>query len=77
MDVRIGVIHTVKEIDIELPSDADREAIRSSVEKVLADETATFWITDRLGREYAVPASKIAYIELGGADKERRIGFGG
>ena len=26
VDVRIGVIHTVKEIDVELPSDADRHA---------------------------------------------------
>jgi hypothetical protein len=77
VDVRIGVIHTAKELEIELPSDADRATIRSSVEKALTDDTTTLWLTDRHGREYAVPAAKIAYIELGGADKERRIGFGG
>jgi hypothetical protein len=77
VDVRIGVIHTAKELEVELPSDADREAIRSSVDKALTDGATTLWLTDRQGREFAIPAAKIAYIELGGADKERRIGFGG
>jgi hypothetical protein len=76
VDVRIGVIHTVKEIDIELPSDADRHQIRTAIEKALGDDEGALWLTDRQGREYCVPASKIAYVELGGADKERRIGFG-
>ena len=76
MDVRIGVIHTVKEIDIELPGDADRDEIRTSIDKALSDETATLWLTDRHGREIAVPAARIAYVELGSPDSERRIGFG-
>ena len=76
MDVRIGVIHTVKEIDIELPSDADRAEIRTTIESALADDAATLWLTDRHGREVAVPAAKIAYVELGSPDSERRIGFG-
>ncbi|HEY6533605.1 MAG TPA: DUF3107 domain-containing protein [Acidimicrobiales bacterium] len=76
MDVRIGVIHTVKEIDIELPGDADRDKIRKSIDTALSDETATLWLTDRHGREIAVPAARIAYVELGSPDSERRIGFG-
>ena len=76
MDVRIGVIHTVKEIDIELPGDADRDEIRTSIDTALSDETATLWLTDRHGREIAVPAARIAYVELGSPDSERRIGFG-
>lgn len=76
MDVRIGVIHTVKEIDIELPGDADRAAIRDSIDKALADDDNTLWLTDRHGRDIAVPSSKIAYVELGSPDSERRIGFG-
>ena len=35
------------------------------------------WVDDRRGRRVAVPASKIAYVEIGSADGERRIGFGG
>lgn len=76
MDVRIGVIHTVKEIDIELPNDADREAIRASIETALADDDNTLWLTDRHGRDIAIPSAKIAYVELGSPDSERRIGFG-
>jgi len=35
------------------------------------------WITDKRGKDVAIPAAKIAYIELGSADGDRRIGFGG
>ena len=76
MDVRIGVIHTVKEIDIELPGDADREKVHATIEAALADDDNTLWLTDRHGREVAVPSGKIAYVELGSPDSERRIGFG-
>jgi hypothetical protein len=76
VDVRIGVIHTAKEIDIELPSDADREKIRKAIESAMGDDDKTLWLTDRHGRDIAVPAAKIAYVELGSPDSERRIGFG-
>jgi hypothetical protein len=76
VDVRIGVTHTPKEIDVELPSDADRDELRDSIEKVLGDDDAVLWLTDRHGRLIGVPGAKIAYIELGSPDSERRIGFG-
>lgn len=75
MDVRIGVTYTAKEIDIELASDADRDALKKSIEEALSDEDGVLWMTDHHGREYAVPSAKIAYVEIGGADGERRIGF--
>ncbi len=77
MDVRIGVVHTAKEIDVELPTDADRDKIRADIDAALADTDTTLWLTDRHGRDVAIPAAKIAYIELGSPDSERRIGFGG
>jgi hypothetical protein len=76
VDVRIGVIHTVKEIDIELPGDADRDKIRKAIDTAMSDDSGTLWLTDRHGREIAVPAARIAYVELGSPDSERRIGFG-
>ena len=76
MDVRIGVIHTPKEIDVELPSDADRAAIRTSIEKAMGDGDAVLWLTDRHGRDIGVPGATIAYVEIGSPDSERRIGFG-
>jgi Protein of unknown function (DUF3107) len=76
VDVRIGVTNIVKEIDIELPVDADRDKIRKRIDEALADESKVLWLTDKTGRDIAVQSSKIAYVELGGADGERRIGFG-
>ena len=38
MDVRIGVIHTAKEIDVELPDDADRDALKTAIDEALADD---------------------------------------
>jgi hypothetical protein len=35
------------------------------------------WLVDKRGKDIGVPAAKIAYVELGTADGERRIGFGG
>ena len=35
MDVRIGIVQTMKEIDVELPVDSDPAAIRASVEEAL------------------------------------------
>jgi hypothetical protein len=76
VDVRIGVIHSLKEIEVELADDTDRDTIRKQVDEALADDSRTLWFTDRFGREVAIPAAKIAYVELGRPDAERRIGFG-
>ena len=76
MDVRIGVIHSLKEIEIELPDDADRESIRKQVDEAIANGSTTLWFTDRSGREIAVASSKVSYVELGRPDSDRRIGFG-
>lgn len=76
MDVRIGVLHTMKEIEVEMPSDTDRDGLKTQITEVLADDDRTLWLTDRHGKDVAIPSAKIAYIELGTADSERRIGFG-
>ena len=36
MDIRIGIVQSMKEIDVELPVDADREEIMKEVENALA-----------------------------------------
>lgn len=76
MDVRIGVMHAMKEIEIELPTDADPEQIRADVDAALDDEDNTLWLTDRHGRQIGVPSRRIAYVEVGTQDHDRHIGFG-
>lgn len=76
MDVRIGVSQSPKELDVELPDDADVATLKADIDKALADGS-TLWITDRKGRQVGIPAEKIAYLEIGRPDDGRRIGFGG
>jgi len=76
VDVRIGVLHTMKEIEVELPTDADRAEIKRRIDEALADDEKALWLTDRHGKDVAIPSARIAYIELGSTDSERRIGFG-
>lgn len=76
VDLRIGVSQTAKELEIELPNDADAAAIRKDLEDAVSNG-ATFWVTDKRGRQVGVPVDKLAYVEIGSPDEHRRIGFGG
>ena len=76
VDVRIGLIQNVKELELQLEDDADTEALRAQVDAVLKDG-GTLWLTDRRGRQVGVPVAKLAYVEIGSPQDERRIGFGG
>ena len=75
MDVHIGVTHSPRELELQLPDDADRAAVKSEVEGALAGESTVLWLTDRKGRDVGVPADKIAYVEIGSATEARRMGF--
>ena len=76
MDVRIGVSQHPRELDVELADDTDREALKQRISDALGDDASVLWLTDRRGRDIAVPAGKIAYVEIGSTEAERRIGFG-
>jgi hypothetical protein len=76
VDVRIGITHAARELLVELPDDTDREGLKSAISAALAGASDTFVLTDRRGREVMVPSAKIAYVEVGLADGERRMGFG-
>jgi hypothetical protein len=77
VDVRIGVTYTAKEISVELAEDADPVALKGDIEAALGTESAVLWLTDRKGRQVGVPSGKVAYVEIGSPDADRRIGFGG
>ena len=77
MDVRIGVTQTPREISLESADDQDRAALKARIEAALTGAVDVLWLTDKKGRDVGVSAAKIAYIELGAAEGERRIGFGG
>ena len=76
MDVRIGIVQSMKELDIELPDDADRDKVLADIEGALGEESKILWLTDRKGRQVGVPVGKIAYVELDAPLTDRRVGFG-
>ncbi len=76
MDLKIGIAESPQVIDIELPMDVDRDALKADLEAKLADDDAVFWVTDRKGREVGIPADRISFVQIGAADGERQIGFG-
>ena len=77
MDVRIGVLHTPKEILVELDASVDREKLKATIDDALTEESKVLWLTDKKGRDVAIPVSKVAYVEVSSATAERPIGFGG
>ncbi len=76
MDVRIGIVQSAKELEVELDEDADRDAVIADIEASLGKEAGVLWLTDRKGRRVAVPVAKVAYVEVGAPTQERRVGFG-
>ena len=76
MDVRIGVTQAAREITLE-QADDERDATKAKVEQALSGAVDVLWLTDKKGRSVGVPAAKIAYVEIGSTDGDRRIGFGG
>lgn len=77
MELRIGVTHSARDITLEVENDEkSRASARNSVEEALAGKSAVLWLKDKRGREVAVPAEKIAFVELGAPEGERRLGFG-
>ncbi len=76
MDVRIGIIHSMRELDIDLPEGTAHTDVVADVEKALGQPDGVLWFTDKRGRHVAVPSAKVAYIEIGGGGEDRRVDFG-
>ena len=76
MQVRIGVTYIPREIEIELPDDADPSAVKASVEQAVGNGSGMLWLTDRKGHQVGIAVDKLAYVDLGTAADHSRIGFG-
>jgi len=76
VDIRIGVTDTPRELNLVLAADSDRAEVKNSISAALAGASDTLWLIDDKGREVAVPASRIAYVELSADGETNPIGFG-
>jgi len=75
VEIRIGVSQSMKEIEVELAEDTDRDDLKARINDVLASEHGVLWLLDIKGREVAVASTRIAYVELGSQTAKRSMGF--
>ena len=74
MELRIGVVHTPKELNLELEGTADE--IVGMIDAAMADGTPMVWVTDTKGRRVGIPIERIAYVEVDEDGANKRVGFG-
>ena len=74
MELRIGVVHSPKELSVELDGTADE--IVATVDNAVKDGAAIVWLIDVKGRRLGIPAGKIAYVEIDEYGANKRVGFG-
>ena len=72
MEVKIGVLHTPREITLESAQTPDE--VSAIVAEALKSVDGQLILTDERGRKIIVPANLVAYVEIAQADA-RRIGF--
>jgi hypothetical protein len=75
VDVRIGVTNSMRELELEYPDSVDRDALKAEISGQLANGSGVLWLTDKKGRDVAVPVEKVAYVEIGHPAQQRAIGF--
>jgi hypothetical protein len=75
MELRIGVVDTPKELNLEI--DGSVEDVVKAIEDALGSDTRTMvWLTDVKGRRVGTPADRIAYIEIEEEGATQHVGFG-
>ncbi|SHF83090.1 Protein of unknown function [Jatrophihabitans endophyticus] len=72
MEVKIGVLHTAREVVVESAQSPDE--VEQAVAEALKSTDGQLVLTEEKGRKVIVPAHLIAYIDIAQADT-RRVGF--
>lgn len=74
MEVRIGVVHSPKELTLEL--EGSPNDVTKALDDALKKEDSVLWLTDTKGRRVGVPAERVAYVEIETESGAKRVGFG-
>jgi hypothetical protein len=75
MDVRIGISESNQVVEVDMTDDTDRDKLKDAVADAIG-AGSMLWVADKKGKETGVPGAKIAFVEIGTSDADRRIGFG-
>ncbi|HEX7276097.1 MAG TPA: DUF3107 domain-containing protein [Acidimicrobiales bacterium] len=77
MEIRIGVIQSPREIEIDMGDEVDGEKLIEDIQEAMGNDSDAnmLWFTDRRGRRVGVVTSRMAYVEVGPTGEQRRVGF--
>lgn len=74
MDIRIGVVNALSEVKLEMAEDSSPDDVKAMIDAAVGGG-GLVWLTDKKGRQTGFPIDRLAYIEIGTAGDEHRIGF--
>ena len=72
MEIKIGIADSPRELTVSTADSPDQ--IEALVTEALRNTQGLLTLIDDKGRRYMVPASRVAYVEIGPPDS-RRVGF--
>jgi hypothetical protein len=75
VQVRIGVTHSPKEIEVDVEVDDDGQGLADEISKALGGKESVLWLVDRKGRRVGVATDKVSYVEIGSDAGGHRVGF--
>jgi len=73
MEVKLGVTYSPKELVVETERSADE--ISTLVDDAVSGKASVLWLVDTHGRRVGVPTEKLAYVEVGEENPDKRVGF--
>ncbi|WP_460957455.1 DUF3107 domain-containing protein [Parasphingorhabdus pacifica] len=73
MEVKIGVVDSPRELAVVSGQSPDE--VEALVADALKNADGVLSLSDDKGRRFVVPATKLAYVEIGPAEPAR-VGFG-
>jgi hypothetical protein len=74
MELRIGVVHTAKELSVDIDGSVDD--LVAEIDAALGGGKPVVWLTDTKGRRVGVATDKLAYLEIDDSGNARHVGFG-
>ena len=75
MDVRIGISESPQVVNLEIADD-ERAEVVAKIEAAVKGAVDILWLTDKKGRQVAVPSARISFAEIGSPESGPRMGFG-
>ena len=74
MELVIGIRDLTRELSLDI-NDDDEAAVTEAITAAVSGTSSQLDLTDTKGNRYLIPATTIAFVQIG-AKAQRRVGFG-